>query len=309
MVYLPVSRMSESKSFFEFVVSIAINARCFIQIYNKAILEQIQANPHNTIRTIKLLKNEDKDKSFELPFWLVSSSGQRYSLQITIGKGNNIKFGTNSTVLGEIDSSNRDEKARQLENAMAKHNYHLRPKAITLTLFARLYLANWFIHGVGGGSYETITDFIIERYYKINKPHFGVATGSMVLPLESYSDYIPSTSAQLKSQLRKLKFNPEKFIIKTLRGKKSIQLLIEKKKKLIKTANNINLSVKERKVAWESISELNKELLKHTGQQLRILNIESELIQKYKRHKEVINYRKSFFGLFSEQELRNFINL
>ena len=43
----------------------------------------------------------------------------------------------------------------------------LRPRALTLTLFARLCVADFFIHGIGGGKYDEVTDRIIRELPRI----------------------------------------------------------------------------------------------------------------------------------------------
>ena len=46
----------------------------------------------------------------------------------------------------------------------------LAPKAVTLTLFARVFLADLFLHGVGGARYDEVTDGIMRRMYGIEPP-------------------------------------------------------------------------------------------------------------------------------------------
>lgn len=192
---------------------------------------------------------------------------------------------------------------------MAKHNYRLRPKAISLTLFVRLYLADWFIHGIGGGIYEIITTHIIERYYKIKTLYFGIATATLTLSSEDHNNSICYAHFRLKSQFRELNFNPERFIKSSLLKKDPIKSLIRRKKELIEAAKNPNLSTNEKKKAWKLISEVNKDVLKYTQQSLRDLISKAELSRRNKLSKEVVNYREFFFGLFPEEKLRNFLNV
>ena len=44
---------------------------------------------------------------------------------------------------------------------------HSAPGALTLTLFARVCLGDFFIHGIGGGKYDEVTDAIIRDYFGI----------------------------------------------------------------------------------------------------------------------------------------------
>ena len=49
--------------------------------------------------------------------------------------------------------------------SLEAHGFKIRTRALTTTMFARLFLADLFIHGIGGGIYDELTDRIIERYY------------------------------------------------------------------------------------------------------------------------------------------------
>jgi len=87
----------------------------------------------------------------------------------------------------------------------------LRPRALTLTLFVRLCLADWFIHGIGGGKYDEVTDAILRDFFGIEPPAFQVVTGTLHLPAPGF----PRTQAdvvELEATLRRLHWNPEGFL-------------------------------------------------------------------------------------------------
>ena len=41
----------------------------------------------------------------------------------------------------------------------------VRSRALTTTLFARLLLADLFLHGIGGGKYDELTDELMRRFF------------------------------------------------------------------------------------------------------------------------------------------------
>ena len=55
---------------------------------------------------------------------------------------------------------------------------------MTTTLFARLLLADMFIHGLGGGKYDELTDSLMRDFYGIEPPSFLVLTGTLRLPFQ-----------------------------------------------------------------------------------------------------------------------------
>lgn len=101
-------------------------------------------------------------------------------------------------------ASGRRERATPASDVKA-----LRPRALTLTLFARVCLGDFFIHGIGGGKYDEVTDAIIDNYFGITPPAYQVVSATLHLPLPPF----PSSGADLMSaerRLRDLQWNPHR---------------------------------------------------------------------------------------------------
>ncbi len=56
------------------------------------------------------------------------------------------------------------------------------PRALTLTLFFRLFLADQFVHGIGGGRYDQVTDDFIHGLFAFDPPRFSVTTATLYFP-------------------------------------------------------------------------------------------------------------------------------
>jgi hypothetical protein len=182
ILYLPVSLMSQCDSFTDFVSSVISDSRRFVRIYNRAIKNKRQSanlKPNQTLRTLKI---DYLNKIIELPFWLLWKTGKRASLYASLND-KDIRIGTSDTTIGTIDSSGN--KNQQLWQILRKNDCGIRPKAVTLTLFTRLYLADLFIHGAGAVNYEYITDSLIRDFYKKPDVNFGIATATMALPQDN----------------------------------------------------------------------------------------------------------------------------
>jgi hypothetical protein len=87
----------------------------------------------------------------------------------------------------------------------------LRPRALTLTLFARLCLGDFFIHGIGGGKYDEVTDTIIREYFGIEPPAYQVLSATLHLPLPDFPA-TPAAVRQAASLLRDLSWNPQRHL-------------------------------------------------------------------------------------------------
>jgi hypothetical protein len=123
------------------------------------------------------------DESIEIPFWLddlhngartrpsVFRSGGGFVLKLTGGE----EFVFDSALDGW-------EAAARLQRWLASTRHRLSPRALTLTMFVRMLMADQFTHGIGGGRYDQVTDRLIAAHYRIEPPHSSVTTVTMYFP-------------------------------------------------------------------------------------------------------------------------------
>src|SRR5205085_11199692 len=106
----------------------------------------------------------------------------------------------------------RTGKAGRRERATTSSDIHaLRPRALTLTLFARLCLGDFFIHGIGGGKYDEVTDAIIRDYFGLDPPAYQVLSATLHLPLPGF----PATATDVERAerlVRDLTWNPQRHL-------------------------------------------------------------------------------------------------
>ncbi len=108
---------------------------------------------------------------------------------------------------GEAPFWERTATGKRQRATAASDVRSLRPRALTLTLFARVCLGDFFIHGIGGGKYDEVTDAIIRDYFGIEPPAYQVLSATLHLPLPAF----PSTAADLTRaarRVRDLRWNP-----------------------------------------------------------------------------------------------------
>lgn len=97
----------------------------------------------------------------------------------------------------------------QRERAFAPISDDIRPRALTLTLYARLILGDFFIHGLGGGKYDAVTDAIIRDFFGIEPPSYQILTATLRLPLPRFSSSVTGDAPRL---LRDLHWNPHRYL-------------------------------------------------------------------------------------------------
>lgn len=127
---------------------------------------------------------------------------------------------------GEAPFWVRTANGRRERATPASDVHSLRPRALTLTLFARVCLGDFFIHGIGGGKYDEVTDAIIRDYFGIEPPAYQVLSATLHLPLPGF----PSTADNLKHaerHVRDLHWNPQRHLSEDQRANPEVKALVE----------------------------------------------------------------------------------
>jgi len=87
--------------------------------------------------------------------------------------------------------------------------WRLRPRVLALTLWARLLLADMFVHGIGGAQYDRITDAIIQDYYGCPPPRMACVSATLLMDLPR-TETTPEKVRRLRYRLRDLEWNPQR---------------------------------------------------------------------------------------------------
>jgi hypothetical protein len=127
---------------------------------------------------------------------------------------------------GEAPFWVRSPNGRRARATAASDVRALRPRALTLTLFARVCLGDVFIHGIGGGKYDEVTDAIIRDYFGIEPPAYQVLSATLHLPLPTF----PSSANDLtraERRLRDLRWNPQHGLRAEQRADAAVRALLD----------------------------------------------------------------------------------
>ena len=137
----------------------------------------------------------------ELPFWHLAD-GRR---TVWARTGSSPALVVDGEVVCELGS------CETAHDALAFSALKPAPKALALTMYGRLLVADLFIHGVGGGRYDQVTDDVIRRFFGVEPPVFAVASMTMYLPLGARVVRDEEVEA-LVSALNRLKHNPDQML-------------------------------------------------------------------------------------------------
>jgi hypothetical protein len=198
---LSVSEIAGSDAFLAFVASIALDAERFARVYNRELATYREAKGLRS-KAQPVPDLEVTETAIELPFWLLQGD-HRSSLSIE----------TTTAGVTLVGKSLRIDLARGKDpvSAIRSTGVRIAPKALLLTMFTRLFLCDLFIHGVGGGGYDQVTDGIIRRYFGIEPPRFVVASLTMFLPLGAH--VVADAEVQAATErLNRFEHNPDALI-------------------------------------------------------------------------------------------------
>jgi hypothetical protein len=112
---------------------------------------------------------------------------------------------------GEAPFWVRTAGCRRERATPASDVHSLRPRALTLTLFARVCLGDFFIHGVGGGKYDEVTDAIIRDYFGLEPPAYQILSATLRLPLPAFPS-TPDDVTRAERRARDLRWNPQRHL-------------------------------------------------------------------------------------------------
>jgi hypothetical protein len=171
-----------SEPYLVFVHHILARARQVATDYN-ASLEEYRAEHKIRTKQRPMPDVQVFETSVEAPFWLDDlATGHRTRPSV---------FATDGGWILELNSGaefvfdpNADgwEAAARLGQWLRENHVRLSPRALMLTLFLRLVIADQFIHGIGGGRYDQVTDRLIMRHFGIAPPSFCVTTATLYFP-------------------------------------------------------------------------------------------------------------------------------
>lgn len=171
-----------SPPFLTLVAYVIANAGVFARDYNAALHAYRDEHGMKT-DTRPMPDLFTTDESTELPFWLDNlADGHRIRPSVFQVEGRwvlKLVTGEEFTVGPTEDGASAAER---LGRFLATATHRISPRALTLTMFLRLFVADHFVHGIGGGRYDQVLDKLVASHFGIEPPRFAVATATLLFP-------------------------------------------------------------------------------------------------------------------------------
>jgi hypothetical protein len=204
---LPLSRVCASAPFAWFAAHLLADLPAFRTAYNAVVRAYrsrhgIRGNAH------PVPDLAEKDGWLETPFWGWRAGQPRRARLFARLAGARIELRATDPWPALPRAPQQCAAAWQ---ALEGHGFKARSRALTTTLYARLFLAELFIHGIGGGKYDELTDELLRRFYGVEPPTFLVLSATCWLPLPA-TPVSRAERRRLAHALRDLHYNPQRHL-------------------------------------------------------------------------------------------------
>lgn len=229
---LPMSRLCGTQAFGEFFRRLANRDSNLWEHYNNA-RQQYRSwrRISNPVQPVPAL--QQSGPWMELPFWIYhrSKSIPRSKLWIR-WQGDFADLasepGEDAAWLKTVNLDGSDWHPTWSD--IQESGLCIRPRALMTTLYLRYVLADLFLHGIGGGIYDTLTDEIAHRVWGISRLPMMVASASLHLPIrdpatssiplvgneedliDEVSEPIETRWSQHQRELHRMRSAPESFL-------------------------------------------------------------------------------------------------
>ncbi len=203
----PISRtFGECPSAHALVAHLLLDAARFASAYNES-LEDYRERRGIRGRAHPIPDLAVQGDRIELPFWLLLGATARRRLFVSV-QGAALQLFAEEAAVGTFDRFRlQNDPSLEISNALG--DWRLRPRALALTLHARLLACDVFIHGIGGAKYDQITDGIIQRFFAMEPPAYACASATLRLELPRFG--IDATHVAAEHQRRRdIHWNPHR---------------------------------------------------------------------------------------------------
>jgi hypothetical protein len=201
----PLSSLCGTEPFAWFACHLLAELPRFHAVYNACVAAYRREHDiHSRNHPVPDLAAEDE--WLEAPLWGWRTGQKRRGRLQARRHAGRLELRCGSEMWPGLPLSNLPGGFREL----ADKGYKVRSRALTTTIYARLFLADLFIHGIGGGKYDELTDAICRSFYGFEPPRYLVLSATRLLPLPTYPATIEDRRRLLR-QVRDSRYNPERL--------------------------------------------------------------------------------------------------
>ena len=209
---MPQSRVCQLPAFHWFTAHLLAHLPRLWGIYNAAVAQYRRAyRLRSANHPVPDLARDDE--WLEAPFWLWTAAAPKRRRLFARQQGDRLLVTDRAGLEIELPASPDADLGRAVDvlAELPARGIKLRTRALLTTLFGRLLLSDLFLHGIGGGKYDELTDLLIARFFGLEPPGFLVLSGTQHLPVERPGGTADDVR-RVDQLLRELEFHPERWL-------------------------------------------------------------------------------------------------
>jgi hypothetical protein len=295
---VPLSMVCQTEAFAWFGCHVLDNLPAFLEIYN-GVVQAYRQRYHMRSRHHPVPDLARDGDWLEAPLWAWRTGQARRSRLFARRTGTGIELRAGSEPWPTLRLGARPDELVPQWQGLAAAGYKIRTRALTTTLFARLFVGDLFIHGLGGGKYDELTDEIMRRFYNLEPPAFLVLTGTLLLPLPR-PGVTEDDRRRLHALDRDLWWNPQRHL---QAASPEAQTLSEEKMRWIDRASGLYQNGRQRYEALRRLTGALRPYVRDQGEETRR---DLEQATRQLRIDRISTRRDYAFCLYPEEELRAF---
>lgn len=296
---VPLSALCRTESFARFACHLLADLPRFQQVYNDALHRYRERHgtrsEHRPVPD--LIVQGDR---LEAPFWVWRRDQTQRDRLFVRTTGEGTELWQQQSLLMRLPLGSRLATAIEGWLDLERRGIKIRTRALTTTLFARLLLADLFVHGIGGALYDEVTDDILRGFYGIEPPEYLTLSATLHLPVapSATNDRSP---AEIARQVRDLWYNPDRHLHGLEQANGEVAALCQQKRAWIAQ------QPADREAKWrrfQGIHDINERLRSYLTAERASLERQLEETRQRGEIGRILRDREFAFALYPEAMLR-----
>ncbi|QDV50709.1 hypothetical protein [Gimesia fumaroli] len=309
---LPISRLCTTSPFLWFACYLFKFADSFRTTHNEVLAEYRKVNRVRS-KTHPVPELSERDGWIESPFWIWRAGESRRHQLFVKRNQDKILLSDGKDEIATLPMQENCDLSAAIEvlKQLTTQGIRLRTRALTTTLFARLFLGDLFVHGIGGAKYDEMTDRIFTRFFHLTPPRYLTLSATKFLPFCKPYDVQSCDETCLKNILRDLDFNSDRHL--TSKQMSEAAPLLERKQTLIREQQTASEHMgsgdqAERRRAnrrrFRELRQIDAELAGYTTKLRDQINDDLVNVRQQMDANAVIQSREMSFVLYPESVLK-----
>jgi len=300
---LRASQLCTTPEFRAFVAHLALRAPAFAAHYNQAQLTYRQRYGVRNVHRPAPALHVSADR-VELPFWVARRGQARRRLYVA-DRGDAVGFFADEEQIGFLPKA-RLARAECHEDLwpIEADGWQIRLRALTLSAFTRLLVADLFVHGIGGAKYDRMTEDFVHRFFGVELAPMCCVSATLHLPLPRNGISQEDVWAARRAS-RDIRYNPQRYSPDLPKD------LLRHREKLIQESAVLKVTRPHDHAArarvFHDIRRLNDELLQRDPARVDDVERRARQLEEQRRQDRVALDREYFFALHRRSDMERLV--